>query len=151
MRILVGFKPEVWVVSNMVEPSTTDSLGRNRLPSKRYSQSGGRLRPRHIVWTCKVCSRCWNVTSKAYRYDSKCRQCNTRNSILFTGSKGSWNPTRKRVTQFEFFPSAEEAEYSCIVRNRNWMKKKFKKAYRHAGFVTATHHNSSIEDAKKSL
>ena len=119
------------------DPKKTDSLGRNRLPSERYSQSGGNCQAKHIVWTCKKCSRAWNVTSRSYRYDSKCRQCGTRNSILMTRPQ-SFYPGRKRVTKFQYFPSAEDAAWNAKKRNVNWMKRRTKKGYGKVSFVKAS-------------
>lgn len=123
-------------MSTQPDPKKTDSLGRNRLPPERYSQSGGSCGAKHIVWTCKVCSRAWNVTSRSYRYDSKCRQCGTRNSILMTRPQ-SFYPGRKRVTKFSYFPTAEDASWNARLRNEQWMRRRTKKGYGTNTFVTA--------------
>lgn len=122
------------------DPKKTDSLGRNRLSSERYSQHGGTVRPKHIVWRCKVCSRHWNVTSKSYRYDSKCRQCGTRNSILLTLPK-TYVKSRERVTQFQYFPDAETAEFVARKKNLVWMENRIKNQYRDSSFVKASMFN----------
>ncbi len=122
------------------DPKKTDSLGRNRLPSERYSQHGGSVRPKHIVWTCKVCSRAWNVTSKSYRYDSKCRQCGTRNTILLTLPK-SYIKSRKRITKFSFYPTAEMAQFIAQKRNQNWMRRKTKSGFGTSTFVKGSELN----------
>jgi len=118
-------------------PKKTDSLGRNRLPSERYSQHGGPLRPKHIVWTCKVCSKAWNIKSKSIRYDAKCRFCETRNTIYLTLPK-TYYKGRTRVTQFSYFPDAETAAFEAKRRNLQWMQRKVSAQYRESGFVKAT-------------
>lgn len=135
-------------MSNPPEPKKTDSLGRKRLSPERYSQSGGWRQPRHIVWTCKVCSRAWNVSSKSSRYDSKCRQCGTRNSILLT-RPGSFYPGRKRVTQFRFFSTAEDAAWNAKVRNEQWMRKRTRRGYGTDSFVKASELNKKDVNRKK--
>jgi len=134
----------VWVVATNVshkpEPKKIDSLGRDRLPSERYSQGGGTNKPKHIVWRCKGCSRHWNLTSKSYRYDSKCRQCGIRNTILLTLPK-TYVKSRKRVTQFEFFPDAETAEFVARKKNIVWMENRIKKQYRDSSFIKASMFN----------
>lgn len=134
----------MWVVATKVshkpEPQNIDSLGRDRLPSERYSQAGGSNKPKHIVWRCKVCRRHWNVTSKSYRYDSKCRQCGTRNSILLTLPK-TYVKSRRRVTEFEFFPDAETAQFVARKKNLVWMENKVKPQYRSGEFHRASMHN----------
>ena len=108
-------------MSHTPEPKKTDSLGRKRLEPEQYSQSGGWRKPRHIVWTCKVCSRAWNVSSKSSRYDSKCRQCGTRNSILLS--------------------TASDAEWNAKVRNEQWMRRRTKRGYGTNTFVKASELN----------
>jgi len=122
-----------------------DSLGRKRLNPEKYSQSGGWRQPRHIVWTCKVCSRAWNVSSKSSRYDSKCRQCGTRNSILLT-QPGSFYPGRKRVTKFRYYSTAEDAEFAARKRNQSWMRRRTKKNYGTDTFVKASDLHKKKED-----
>lgn len=121
-------------------PKKIDSLGRNRLAPERYSQSGGSNRPKHIVWSCKTCSRHWNVTSKSYRYDAKCRTCGTRNTILLT-LPGSYYPGRARVTQFQYYPDAQTAAFIARKKNLVWMENRIKKQYRDSSFVRANNFN----------
>jgi len=120
-------------------PKKTDSLGRKRLNPEAYSQSGGNYYLRHIVWTCKVCSRAWNVTTKSSRYDSKCRQCGTRNSISLVRRRTLSN-TRGRVTFFEEFSHAEDAEIRARILNLAWMKRRTPKYLAQEGFVKASEH-----------
>lgn len=121
--------------------TSKDKLGRNRLPSERYSQHGGRLSPRFFVWTCKVCSKAWNARSCSARYDAKCRHCETRNSILFSTGKGTHYRTRERVTRFEYYPNELEARFVAKKKNLGWMKRRVNPAVRADGFTTATMHN----------
>ncbi len=129
----------------IMDKKKTDSLGRKRLPNEDYSQQGGWRQPKHIVWTCKVCSRAWNVTSRSDRYDSKCRQCGTRNSILLR-RPNSFYPGRKRVTKFRYYPSAEEAEFVARRRNEQWMRRRTKKGYGTDTFVKAKDLNKKRSD-----
>lgn len=122
------------------DPKKTDSLGRKRLSPEKYSQSGGWRQPRHIVWTCKVCSRAWNVASKSSRYDAKCRQCGTRNTILMT-RPSSYYKSRPRVTHFSYYPDAETAAFEARKYNQRWMQRKVKLQYRESGFVKASNFN----------
>lgn len=121
-------------------PKKVDSLGRKRLNPSDYSQSGGWRQPRHIVWTCKQCSRAWNVSSKSSRYDSKCRQCGTRNSILLT-TPTSYYKGRERVTQFRYFSTPEDAEFYANKQNVNWMRRRTKLGYGTKTFVKASELN----------
>lgn len=142
----------MWVVVSQVftltrgnpNPKKTDSLGRKRLNPEAYSQSGGWRQPRHIVWTCKVCSRAWNVSSRSSRYDSKCRQCGTRNSILLTTPQ-TFYPGRERVTKFTYFSTAEDAEFAARKKNLNWMARKTKKGFGTDTFVKASELNQKRE------
>ena len=127
-------------MSHPPDPKKYDSLGRKRLNPEEYSQSGGWRRARHIVWTCKVCSRAWNVSSKSSRYDSKCRQCGTRNSILLTRPQ-SFYKGRKRVTKFRYFSTASDAEWNAKVRNEQWMRRRTKRGYGTNTFVKASELN----------
>lgn len=131
---------ELWVVVTMTstpDAKKTDSLGRKRLPKERYSQDGGRSGKKYIVWRCKVCSRAWNVTSKSHRYDSFCRQCGTRNTILMTRPT-SYYQARPRVTHFSYYPDAETAAFAARKYNSSWMQRKVKLQYRESGFVKAS-------------
>jgi len=101
-------------------PKKVDSLGRKRLAPGAYSQEGGSYYTRHIVWRCKQCSRAWNVTTKSKRYDSKCRQCGTRNSISLVRKK-TYSNTRDRITKFEQFTLAEDAAFEARRLNARWM------------------------------
>jgi len=121
-------------------PKKYDSLGRNRLPSEDYSQHGGTLRPKHIVWTCKTCSKHWNISSKSLRYDSKCRFCETRNTIYLTQQK-TFYKGRTRITQFSYFPDASMAAFEAKRRNLLWMQRRVLAQYRESGFVKATMFN----------
>jgi len=125
-------------------PKKTDSLGRKRLEPEQYAQHGGWLPPKHIVWRCKVCSRAWNVSSKSDRYDSKCRQCGTRNSILLR-RPNSFYKGRKRVTWFRLFSSSEDAQFYAQKINFNWMRRKTKKGYGTKTFVKASEINKKRE------
>jgi hypothetical protein len=124
-------------MSHTPDPKKYDSLGRKRLAPEAYSQHGGWRHEQHIVWTCKVCSRAWNVTSKSERYDSKCRQCGTRNSILLR-RPNSYYIGRKRVTKFRFFPTAEDAQFNARLRNEQWMRRRTKRGYGTDTFVKAS-------------
>jgi len=121
-------------------PKKTDSLGRNRLEKSRYSQSGGLSKKKFIVYRCKKCFRSWNVASKSHRYDAKCRQCGTRNTILMTLPK-TYYKGRSRVTQFEYYPDAETASFMARKRNQLWMQKRIKHQYRDSSFVKASMFN----------
>lgn len=134
-------------MSHQPEPKDYDSLGRKRLSPEKYSQSGGWRRPRHIVWICKVCSRAWNVSSRSSRYDSKCRQCGTRNSILLT-TPVSYYPGRKRVTQFRYYSTAEDAEFAARKRNQSWMARRTKKGFGTDTFVKASELNKKAVNRK---
>lgn len=114
-----------------------DSLGRERRPDWAYSQHGGRSSPKFICWTCKVCSRVWPATSRSDRYDTKCRQCGTRNTIKFTGETGSWIQGRERVTRFLYYPTIQMATRYAIFSNKQWMARRRKMQYNHQGFSTA--------------
>ena len=133
------------IMTDKPEPKKYDSLGRKRLNPEDYSQSGGWRRPRHIVWTCKVCSRAWNVSSRSSRYDSKCRQCGTRNSILLTTPK-TYYKGRERVTRFQYYSTAEDAEFAARKRNQSWMRKRTKKGYGTDTFVKASELNKKKKD-----
>lgn len=122
------------------DPKKYDSLGRKRLDPQDYSQSGGWRQPRHIVWVCKSCSRAWNVSSKSSRYDSKCRQCGTRNTILLTTPQ-TYYKGRERVTRFRYFSTPEDAEYHANLHNVNWMRRRTKKGYGTDTFVRASELN----------
>jgi hypothetical protein len=128
------------------DPKKTDSLGRKRLSPEKYSQSGGWRQPRHIVWTCKVCSRAWNVASKSSRYDAKCRQCGTRNTILLT-RPGSFYPGRKRITQFLMFSTPGDALFYAQSRNEQWMRRRTKKGFGTNTFVKASELNKKRSSA----
>ncbi len=132
-------------MSHTPDPKKYDPLGRKRLAPEAYAQHGGWRHEQHIVWTCKVCSRAWNVTSKSERYDSKCRQCGTRNSILLR-RPNSFYPGRKRVTKFRYYPSAEEAEFVARRRNEQWMRRRTKKGYGTDTFVKAKDLNKKRSD-----
>ena len=48
---------------------------------------------------------------------------------------------RKRVTQFEYYPDAETAEFVARKRNSQWMERKVKLQYRNSSFVKASQYN----------
>ncbi len=135
-------------MSSQPDPKKYDSLGRKRLDPQDYSQSGGWRKARHIVWTCKVCSRAWNVSSRSSRYDSKCRQCGTRNSILLTTPQ-TFYKGRKRVTKFRYYSTAEDAEWAARKRNVEWMRRKTKKGYGTITFVKASRLNLKRDETWK--
>jgi len=120
-------------------PKKTDSLGRKRLAPEAYSQAGGDYYTRHIVWRCKNCSRAWNLTTRSSRYDSKCRQCGTRNSISLVRRRTLAN-TRGRVTKFEEYSNPEDAEIYARILNLAWMKARTPKYLAQQGFVKANLH-----------
>ena len=132
-------------MSHKPDPKKTDSLGRKRLAPEKYSQSGGWKQPQHIVWTCKVCSRAWNVSSRSDRLDTKCRQCGTRNTILLR-RPDSFYSGRKRVTKFRFFPTPGDAEWNARKRNVEWMRRRTKKGYGTITFVPASKLNLKREE-----
>jgi len=127
-------------MDNTPTPKKYDSLGRNRLPSEDYSQHGGILSPRFIVWTCKMCSKAWNISSKSLRYDSFCRFCETRNTIYLTQPK-TFYKGRTRTTKFQYFPDAQSAAFQAAKMNHGWMQRKVGYQYRESGFVKANMHN----------
>ena len=135
-------------MSSQPDSKKYDSLGRKRLDPQDYSQSGGWRKARHIVWTCKVCSRAWNVSSRSSRYDSKCRQCGTRNSILLTTPQ-TFYKGRKRVTKFRYYSTAEDAEWAARKRNVEWMRRKTKKGYGTITFVKASRLNLKRDETWK--
>jgi len=124
-------------MTNTPNPKKIDSLGRIRLPKEEYSQGGGRLSPRYFVWTCKQCSKAWNVRSCSPRYDAKCRGCGTRNSIMFTSGKGVYYQGRERVTKFDYYPNSQEASHAAISHNMKWMKRRIAKCFQDELFTTA--------------
>lgn len=132
-------------MSQPPDPKKYDSLGRKRLNPEEYSQSGGWRRARHIVWTCKVCSRAWNVSSKSGRYDAKCRQCGTRNTILLTRPE-TFYKGRKRVTKFRYYSTAEDAAFHARIRNEQWMRRRTKRGYGTDTFVKASKINKKKEE-----
>jgi hypothetical protein len=132
-------------MSHTPDPEKYDSLGRKRKAPEDYSQSGGWRTPRHIVWTCKVCSRAWNVSSKSSRYDAKCRQCGTRNTILLTTPK-TFYKGRKRVTHFRYYSTPEDAAFHARIRNEQWMRRRTKKGYGTDTFVQASKLNKKKEE-----
>ena len=129
-------------------PKKIDSLGRKRLAPEAYSQDGGAYYTRHIVWRCKRCSRAWNATTKSKRYDSKCRQCGTRNSISLVRKK-TYSNTRDRITKFEQFTLAEDAAFEARRLNARWMHLRTPLFEGQSGFTRATLFNKpqgSIDD-----
>jgi len=124
-------------MSSKPPPKKVDSLGRKRLASKAYAQHGGDYYTRHIVWRCKVCSRAWNATTKSKRYDSKCRQCGTRNSISLV-RKRTLSNTRNRITKFEQFTLAEDAAFEARRLNARWMMLRTPKFESPGGFSRAS-------------
>tara|TARA_Y100000015_G_scaffold40367_1_gene45186 strand:- start:77 stop:511 length:435 start_codon:yes stop_codon:yes gene_type:complete len=111
----------------MTDSEKYDSLGRKRLAPERYSQAGGwKSKAKHIVWICKHCSRAWNVSSRSSRYDSKCRQCGTRNSILLTTPQ-TYYQARQRVTKFSEYSHPEDAQFAARKHNHHWMKRRLPK------------------------
>lgn len=129
-------------------PKKIDSLGRKRLAPEAYSQEGGDYYTRHIVWRCKACSKAWNVTTKSRRYDSKCRFCETRNSISLVRRKTLAN-TRGRKTRFQEFTQAKDAEIHARILNSRWMHLRTPKYETESGFTRATLFNKpqgSIDD-----
>ena len=123
------------------DPAKYDSLGRKRKPSQDYSQSGGwKSKPKCFVYQCKACKRRWPVASRSSRYDGKCRTCGVRNTILLTLPK-TYYRARKRITQFWYYPTMEEAKFHAIKYNKTWMQKRIKPQYRSGEFHTASMHN----------
>jgi len=135
-------------MSSPPTPKKTDSLGRKRLSPEKYSQSGGWREPRFIVWTCKVCSRAWNVASKSERLDTKCRQCGTRNTILLR-RPGSFYLGRKRITKFTMFSTPGDALFYAQSRNEQWMRRRTKKGFGTNTFVKASELNQKRSSADK--
>lgn len=130
-------------MSNPPDQPSRDSLGRERLPSERYSQHGGDSAPKFIAWTCKACSRVYPAQSRSARYDSKCRGCGARNTIKFVGETGSWIQGRTRVTKFLYYPTFLMAREVAIKSNKSWMARQVKIQYRHSGFSPAELHNKT--------
>jgi hypothetical protein len=135
-------------MSEQPDPKKHDSLGRKRLDPMDYSQSGGWRQARHIVWVCKVCSRAWNVSSKSGRYDSKCRQCGTRNTISLTNPQ-TFYKGRERVTKFSYYSTPEDAAYAANRHNVNWIRRRTKRGYGTSTFVKASDLMKKDLDRKK--
>jgi len=79
------------------------------------------------------------LTTRSKRYDSKCRQCGTRNSISLVRRKTLAN-TRGRITKFEEFSLPEDAEIRARILNLAWMRARTPKYLAQEGFVKANLH-----------
>ena len=92
---------------------TWHESGRCRLMANR--------RPlRHFVWRCRGrgCQRHWPASSRASRFDTRCRSCETRNTIRWDSRKRAWwddKRGRPRVTKYWLYDSFELARRDALA------------------------------------
>jgi len=86
---------------------------------------------RHFVWRCrgKGCGLHWPASSKASRFDTRCRRCDTRNTIRWDSRKRAWwddKRGRPRVTKYWLYDSFELARRDALS---NYLQRQARRAY----------------------